>query len=373
MDFDDTHDASVMHSSAPVVATALAAGQEAAADGRALLVAIAAGNELNCRLGMVAPGAFHQPGLHPTSVLGTPTSALIAGKLLGADRAALVSAAGISGSQASGILEAYSDGTWSKTLHPGWAAHAGIVAAQLARSGFTGPATVFEGRYGIFRSHVQAQGYEFDFATATAGLGTRWELLENSFKFFPNAHAIHAFVEAALELRAKHDLSVADIRRVELIVPNHFVGQIAEPRDAKLRPRTTTHARASLFYAVACALAHGKLDMADYTDTAIGDPVVLALAERIVHRVSDERSSEIRFTGHAVIETTDGRRLTSVIADARGTGKRKVGAPEIEAKFRETAGQVLKPDRVERLIELIGTLDGMASLEPIFAAARLPG
>jgi 2-methylcitrate dehydratase PrpD len=372
MDFDDTHNASVMHSSAPVVAAALAVGQEAAADGRALLLAVAAGNELNCRLGMVAPGAFHQPGLHPTSVLGTPTAALIAGKLLGATSAELVAAAGIAGSQASGILEAYSDGTWSKTLHPGWAAHAGIVAAQLAKSGFTGPATVFEGRYGIFRSHVQAPGYEFDFETVTSGLGTRWELLENSFKFFPNAHAIHAFVEAALELRARHGLTIAEIRRVELIVPGHFVGQIAEPREVKLRPRTSTHARASLFYAVACALAHGRLGMADYSDAAIGDSVVLALAERIVHRVSEGRCSEIRFTGHAVIETTDGRRLEAIVEDARGTGRRKVGAAEVETKFRETAGQVLQGDRVERLIELIGALDTIASLEPIFAAARLP-
>ncbi len=372
MDFDDTHNASVMHSSAPVVATALAAGQEAAADGRALLVAIAAGNELNCRLGMVAPGAFHQPGLHPTSVLGTPTAALIAGKLLGAKPEALVAAAGISGSQASGILEAYSDGTWSKTLHPGWAAHAGIVAAQLAKSGFTGPATVFEGRYGIFRSHVQVEGYDFQFKRATAGLGREWELLENSFKFFPNAHAIHAFVEAALELRAKHRLTVAEISRVELVVPGHFVGQIAEPREAKLKPRTTTHARASLFYAVACALAHGKLDMADYTDKAIRDPAVLRFAKRITHRISNENSGEIRFTGTALVETKDGRRLEATVEDARGTGRRKVGAAEVEGKFRETAGKVLKRDRVERLIELIGATEKLTSLQPLFAAARLP-
>ncbi|MBV8650511.1 MAG: MmgE/PrpD family protein [Alphaproteobacteria bacterium] len=371
MDFDDTHNASVMHSSAPVVATALAAGQEAGIDGRALLVAIAAGNELNCRLGMVAPGAFHQPGLHPTSVLGTATAALVAGKLLGLKPAALVAAAGISGSQASGILEAYSDGTWSKTLHPGWAAHGGIVAAQLAKSGFTGPATVFEGRYGIFRSHVQAEGYDFQFKRATTSLGKRWELLENSFKFFPNAHAIHAFVEAALQLRATHGLAAADIASVELVVPAHFVGQIAEPREAKLKPRTATHARASLFYAVAGALAHGKLDMADYTEKAIRKPDVLRLAKRITHRVSEAPTGAIRFTGHAIIETKDGRRLEATIEDARGTGKRKVGAAEIEAKFRETAGTVVKRDRVERLIELIGGVEKLSSLAPIFAAARL--
>jgi 2-methylcitrate dehydratase PrpD len=371
MDFDDTHNASVMHSSAPVVATALAIGQEAGIDGSELILAVAAGNELNCRLGMVAPGAFHAPGLHPTSVLGTPTAALIATRLLGLDEAAMVSALGISGSQASGILEAYADGTWSKTLHPGWAAHAGIVAAQLARAGFTGPASVLEGRYGIFRSHVQDPGYPFDFAQATAGLGARWELLESAFKFYPCAHAIHAFVEAALELRARHGLAPEAISRVELVVPPHFVGQIAEPRDVKLHPRTPTHARASLFYAVACALARGRLEMADYAEDAIGDPVVLGLAERIVHRVDAVEQPEIRFCGRAVIETQDGRRCEATVADARGTGRRKVGAAEVEAKFRDTAGQVLPADRVERLIEMVARLETLASLEPLLAAARI--
>jgi 2-methylcitrate dehydratase PrpD len=371
MDFDDTHNESVMHSSAPVVATALAIGQEAKIDGRALILAVAAGNEFNCRLGMVAPGAFHQPGLHPTSVLGTLTAALIAGRLLGLGRDALVSAAGISGSQASGILEAYADGTWSKTLHPGWAAHSGIVAAQLARAGFTGPASVLEGRYGVFRSHIQAPGYDFDFARLTAGLGTRWEQLENAFKFYPCAHAIHAFVEAALALRVRDGLTPGAIERVELRVPAHFVGQIAEPREAKLRPRTPTHARASVFYAVACALVHGRLGMSEYSEVAISDPLVLTLAERIIHRVETVADKEIRLSGHVVIEMRDGRRVEVLIEDARGTGRRRVGAAEVEAKFRQTAGQVLPAERVEHLLKLIDRLERLTSIEPLLAATRL--
>jgi 2-methylcitrate dehydratase PrpD len=371
MDFDDTHNESVMHSSAPIVATALAIGQEAKIDGRALVLAVAAGNELNCRLGMVAPGAFHQPGLHPTSVLGTLTAALIAGRILGLGRDALVSAVGIAGSQASGILEAYADGSWSKTLHPGWAAHAGIVAAQLARAGFSGPASVLEGRYGVFRSHVQVPDYRFDFAQVTAGLGTCWELLENAFKFYPCAHAIHAFVEAALELQARHEIAPVAIDRVELMIPAHFVGQIAEPREAKLRPRTPTHARASVFYAVACALIHRRLSMADYAEDAIADPRVLALAERIVHRAETVAEPEIRFSGRAIIETRDGHRVEALIEDARGTGRRKVGAVEVEAKFRETAGQVLSAERVERLLELVARLEDLTAIEPLLAATRV--
>ena len=168
-DFDDTHNESIMHSSAPVVATVLALGESVRASGKETIALVAAGNELNCRLGCVAPGRFHDHGFHPTSVLGAITAAMLAGRLLGLDAAGVTHAAGIAGSQASGILEAYEDGTWSKTLHPGWAAHAGVTAGMLAKAGFTGPRTVLEGRFGVYRSFLHGSDHGSDSAsTSTA-------------------------------------------------------------------------------------------------------------------------------------------------------------------------------------------------------------
>ncbi|MBL8654162.1 MAG: MmgE/PrpD family protein, partial [Alphaproteobacteria bacterium] len=152
MDFDDTHNESVMHPSAPTIAAVLAAGEAAGSNGREMIVGIAIGNELGCRLGLAAPGAFHGVGLHPTSVLGTPAAAAAAGRLFGLTPEQIACAFGVTASQGSGVLEAYADGTWSKTFHPGWAAHAGIIAARLAQNGFTGPATAFDGRYGLFHA-----------------------------------------------------------------------------------------------------------------------------------------------------------------------------------------------------------------------------
>jgi len=371
LDFDDTHNASVMHPSAPIVAAALAMTEAGGRSGADLVVAVALGIEIANRLGMAAPGAFHEPGLHPTSVLGTPAAALSAGWLLSLPPESLVDALGISGSQASGVLEAYSDGTWSKTLHPGWAAHAGIVAARLAEAGFSGPASIIEGRYGIFRSHVQAAGYKFDFARVIDRLGTRWESLDTAFKLFPCAHSIHAFVEAALSLRAEHRIAPGMISRITMDVPAGFVGQIAEPRAAKLAPRTTTHARASLFYAVAAALTDGELGMAHYTEAAIARADIAALASLCDYR-GDTAEGSIRFSGTVAIELADARTVATTIAEADGTGTRLLDAAAVERKFRTTAGTVLPPKQVEAVIELVRHVETLDRIDPLFLASRWP-
>ena len=370
LDFDDTNNASVMHPSAVSVPTALAIAQAQGLGGADLVLGVAIGNEIGCRLGMAAPGAFHDVGLHPTSVLGTAAAALIAGRLLSLSSAQLTSAVGITGSQGAGILEAYSDGTWSKTLHPGWAAHAGIVAAAFARAGFTGPATGLDGRYGLFPTHVQASGYDFDYPAVSEGLGTKWHLLQTAFKLYPCAHSIHAFVEGALTLRERYGLEPSAIEWVVLEVPAAFVGQIAEPRAAKLEPRTTTHARASVFYAVAAALADGELGMRHYTDAGIARADVLALCQRIEHRVLPMQGGPITFSGAVAIRCTDGRSVSVTIDEADGTGSRPLSADRIEAKFRETAGQVLTRKATEVMIARCRAIETLPEVGTLLDATR---
>jgi 2-methylcitrate dehydratase PrpD len=343
LDFDDTHAASVMHPSAPAVAVALAMAEATGADGDRLLLGIAAGAELNCRLGLVAPGAFHDAGQHPTGTLGTISAAMVAAWFLGLDAAGIAAAAGIAGSQASGILEAYADGTWSKTLHPGWAAHAGIVAARLAAAGFSGPATVLQGRYGVFRAHLPGRT-AFDFAALTEGLGARWHILDSAFKLYPCAHAIHAFIEAALDTAVAPE----SIAEVLLDIPADFAGQIAEPREVKLVPRSTTHARASVYHAVAAALLDGAVGMQHYTDAAIRRPDLLALAARMQHRIVPG-AQPIRFGGALTIRLTDGASLHRAVPEANGTGARRLTAATVEAKARAIGD----PAAMDRIVALL--------------------
>ena len=305
-------------------------------------------------------------------MLGVPVAALVASNLLRLPLAALVAAQGIAGSQASGILEAYSDGTWSKTLHPGWAAHAGIIAARLAQAGFTGPASVFEGHYGIFRSHVQTADYPFAFKAVTDSLGQRWEMLETAFKLYPCAHAIHAFVEAALALKAKLQPAAVEIERIILDVPLAFVGLIAEPRAAKLAPRTTTHARASVLYAVAAALTDGELGMQHYTETSIVRADILSLCQRTMHRVIAMEAGPIRFSGTVEIECVDGRRLTATVRDAHGTGDRPLDATAVEEKFARATAGVLPAAQLNHLVALCRRLETIERADELLHAVVRP-
>ncbi len=128
-----------------------------------------------------------------------------------------------------------------------------------------------EGRYGVVATHADRAAPDIDPAVALDGLGTRWLQLEASYKLYPCAHAIHAFIEAAGQLRAQHGLTPEMIARVTAIVPEHFAGQIAEPRAEKLQPRTPTHARASLPYAVAHMLrARCAGRLCGRSDAAVG-------------------------------------------------------------------------------------------------------
>jgi len=371
MDFDDTHNASVMHPSAPTVAAALAAAEAAKAGGRELIVAIAIGNEIGCRLGLVSPGAFHGVGLHPTSVLGAPAATASVGRLWRLSEAQIAASFGISASQASGVLEAYSDGTWSKTLHPGWAAHAAIVAGRLAQAGFTGPATAFEGRYGIY-SALLPKGTKLDLDAATGGLGREWTCLDTAFKLFPCAHAIHAFIEGALQLRAAHGLTAAGIASVELAVPEEFVGQIAEPREAKLAPRTSTHARASLFYAVAAALVDGEVTAAHYEGDAFRRPEILAMAQRIRARIVPTGDT-IMFSGGVSIRPVAGATVETFVAEADGTGSRLLDEARVVGKFAATAGSVLSPATRDRLVEMVLALDRIEDVRVLAAATAIEG
>ena len=370
-DFDDTHNESIMHSSAPVVATVLALGESVRASGKETIALVAAGNELNCRLGCVAPGRFHDHGFHPTGVLGAITAAILAGRLLGLDAAGVTHAAGIAGSQASGILEAYEDGTWSKTLHPGWAAHAGVTAGMLAKAGFTGPRTVLEGRFGVYRSFLHGSDhgsdYGFDFDRVTSHLGHRWTQLDSSFKPYPCAHAIHSFVDAALALRASLGLDPGGIARIEARVAPHFVALICEPREQKLRPRTSTHARASLQYAIATALRAGSLGPEHYTEASIGDPEVLALAGKVACTLDPDPPPTTQYRGVVTVETKDGRCETVEIPHNRGSRENPMREDEIVAKFEACAGALSSGQR-RRVIDRVFALESAESVAEVVSA-----
>jgi 2-methylcitrate dehydratase PrpD len=353
LEYDDTHNESIVHMSSPAVAAALALSEFVDVSGRDLITAVAVGNEISCRVGSVSSGELHKRGFHPTGLFATFGVAYLAGKLLGLDAVALARAAGIAGSFAGGLLECWVDGTQTKFLHPGWSAQSGITAALLAQSGVTGPAAVFEGRWGMFASHVQDPDAHRDFARINDRLGENWESRNSSFKPFPAAHVIHPYISAVLRLRAKYRIEARHVERIECPVAAFIVGIVCEPTEEKFTPASDSHGRVSLQYSLAEALYHGVLGKVAYSADSRENPEILALARRVQYRVDPNYPGPGRFKGAAKIVLKDGREFEEVEEYNRGSAENPMTFEELRTKFDDNASGFLTPQERQSLVQQI--------------------
>ncbi|MEO8441221.1 MAG: MmgE/PrpD family protein [Betaproteobacteria bacterium] len=367
MEFDDTHNESIAHISNSTITTALAVAEQSGLSGKHAIAAVAGGNELACRIGIVAPGALHKAGYHATGVIGTMSATYVASRLLRLDVDQTRNAVGIAGSQAAGIMECWSDGTWSKFLHPGFAAHNGLIAANLAKTGFSGPATVFEGRFGLYRSHLQDSAINFDFARMVGDLGLKWESRDISFKPFPTAHFIHSFIDALLHLIREHGIKPGDVKAITCPIAKHMIPIVCEPVHEKIKPATDWHGRISLQYSLAETLYLGRLDGRSYAQETLANPAVLALAEKIDYREDTEAPGRDQFKGWVIVETNDGRHLERIEQYNRGSSQYPMSKEDMQAKFRDNASFMLKPERIEEAIRLVDSLEKLDDVRELIA------
>lgn len=271
LELDDDHRIAVLHPGAVVVPAAFAAAEAAGASGATFLRALLLGYEVTCRLGDVFRGSQFYHGVHPTAVCGVFGAALAAGVAMGLERQMLVHALGIAGTQASGLTE-WRDGSWIKRLHPGRAAQSGVLAARLAREGFTGPATIFEGKGGFLNAF--SFGETTDSEALTRGLGADYRALGTAIKPYPCCRFAHGAVDLALEAR-EAGIAVSEVADVAIRLYRTNVLTYHQ------RPANPVDAQFNAPYAVATALARGGVTLADFTAEAIADPEVLALCDRI--------------------------------------------------------------------------------------------
>jgi len=366
LDFDDTHAGSITHASAVVVPAALSAGECERVSGRAVLAAAVAGYEAITRIGLAAPGAFHARGWHATSVCGVFAATLAVGKVMQLDAGRLTSALGLAGSFASGVMEHLTDGSWSKRVHAGWAGQGGAVAATLARGGFRGPATILEGRFGLYATTLGRAPDAAPFAT----LGREWETLAVIYKPYPCCHLAHAYLDCALALRRDHALAPEQVAGVECLVPAGEVPIICEPRDAKLAPRTSYDAQFSLPYTVAAALVDGRVTLDTFALERLGDPRLLTLAGRVTHTVDPTSVFPDGFPGWIRVRLTDGRLLEAREPDGQGGLRRPLPPAAIVEKFRNNASRVLPARRVDELENAALSLDALREAGELMRLCR---
>ena len=357
LEFDDTHNESIVHMSSPAVAAALALSEGRRITGRDLIVAIALANEISSRVGSVAPGQFHRRGFHPTGLFAPFGITYLSGKLLGSDADTMARGAGICGSVAAGLLECWVDGTQSKFLHSGFAAQSGITAATLAHAGVTGPPTVLEGRFGLFASHLQDPGTKRDLERVTAGLGVTWESRNASFKPYPAAHVLHPYVDAVLRARETHGITSADVYHIECPVAEFNVSIVCEPVAEKLAPASDSHARISLQYTIAEALHEGKLGKTAYAPRNLRNPAILGLAQRVRYYIDPDFPGPGRFKGAVRITLHDGRVIEETQEHNLGSPENPMTAAQLHAKFDENASGMLSTSERSRLASEVDRLD----------------
>jgi 2-methylcitrate dehydratase PrpD len=359
--YDDTHNETMIQVSAPIVATALALGEHLNASGADVLAAIAAGTEATCRIGTAAPGAFHRGGFHPTGVIGALGATYTACRLLGLDMDRTRHAIGIAGSQGAGLNEAETDGTWAQLMHPGWAAHSGISAAILGKNGFTGPANVIEGRAGVFHAHVQDPDYAFDFDRILAKLGRDWESRYISFKPYPCAHVLHAFIDALLYLHQHEGLRADKVRQITCPIAAFMVPLVAEPQHQKLEPATYYQGRISLQYVLAEALFFGKVDFRSFNAKNITNKEILTLAQKITYVVDPDAPGSWQYKGWVVVETTDGKTLERVEEYNRGSPENPMSVADLAVKFQDNCSLAM-PNKVDAIIDAVIALDQLPNV-----------
>jgi len=272
LELDDDHRVAVLHPGAVVLPAALAVTQAEQGSGLTLLSSSLMGYEIACRLGQVFRGSQFQHGVHPTSICGVFGAATAAAFAMGLNREQFVNALGIAGTQASGLTEWRTAGSWIKHLHPGRAAQSGVLAARLARHGYTGPASIFEGPGGFFRAF--SFGESIDPEAMTRDLGNQFEALGTAIKPYPCCRFAHGAIDIAIHA---HDngISADEIDAIDLRVYR------TEVLTYHAEPNSIVDAQFNLPYVVAVALLHGAVSLDDFTDRAIRNSRVLELARKV--------------------------------------------------------------------------------------------
>ena len=360
-DYDDTHSRAIVHAGGVMVPTALAMAERHSRSGREALAAIVAGYEIAARIGMVASKGFHAQGFHSTSICGTFAAAATASMLMGLNQEQTTHALGIAGSQAAGSMEFLADGAWTKRLHPGWAAHSGVNGASLAARGFTGPRSVFEGRYSVFALYATATPPEM--ALATAGLGSEWEILNTDFKPYPCGHFSHPYMDCALKLR-REGVQPADIESIEARVASAMVPVLCEPAADKRRPPTGYAARFSLPFSLALMFVHGRAEIDDFSEARLAEPAIRELSDRMRYVVDDTLPFPQSFPGWVIVTLKNGRKVEARLDASRGSREYPMSDDELRAKFEANAGRALPLHRVHALWDAAQKLDELADIRP---------
>lgn len=341
-ELDDYHNAK-LHAGAVAVPAALAMAEKLGADGKAVVTAIAAGYETMIRSSLASnPSATRLRGWHITGIYGPFAAAAACASLLKLNPEQTAWALGLAGTQGAGTWAFNADGSMSKRLHAGKAAHSGVLAAELAALGFTGPMQIYEYEDGgVLKAHSD----DPDAAQLTKDLGRVWHTEKNSIKPYSCCGSTHAYIDAALAVRAKIGAPWDLKRRVRVGLSNVVDVQCG----FTYAPGSALNAQMSLRYVIAAALVDGQVLPPQFSDERMRDPALVRLAADLdcVHDPELDKLYPKHFAGWVAAEK-DGQWVRTDILNPTGSIDNPVDAKGVTEKFRGINGS-LPVDAIARV------------------------
>ena len=355
-EMDDIHKESIVHPNSLAVPVALALAEtDPSITGRDIAMALAVGYEIGLRIGNAATMSLFLNGFHPQGTSGAFVAAATAGKMLRLDGEQMQNALGIAGSMAAGLMAAQ-EGAMVKRLHAGRAAQGGLLAAQLAKRGFTGISDVVEAGYGGFLSSFSRTPNP---SRLLEGIGDDWEAGKVGFKMYPNVTSIHAALDAMRSILIEEKLEAADIAEVHVGCGHMTFVHTAWP----YRPAGVTAAQMNMYYGLSVMALKKDVTAADYGEADIASPRLLDFMPKI--RIEEDaelegRGPAFRHAARVRVQTTDGRSFAREILHRRGSPENPVKWGDIERKFGANIAGLLAPDAGRKLLDSCARLEELA-------------
>jgi 2-methylcitrate dehydratase PrpD len=329
-DFDDTYEGGPVHAGVVVIPALLAVAERHQLSGADLLRGVAVGAEVMCRLCKVAPMRVHQAGFHPTAIFGVMGAVAGIGAALRLPEKELVNAFGIAGSMAGGIIEYLADGSWTKRMHPGWAAQSGYRAVRLALGGFAGPKTVFEGRHGLFHGFANTRDGDFD--AMLAGFGEHWLFKTIAFKPYACGTMSHPYIDCARAFRGR-GIDPELIASIEAETAEGIVHRLWEPLTLKRSPPNGYAAKFSTPYAIAAGILRGDAGLGEYDEAVVKDPAMIRLAGKVSYVIDPANPYPNQFTGHLRVTLSNGQTYEHRQGFFKGGAEHPLSEADLKRKF----------------------------------------
>jgi 2-methylcitrate dehydratase PrpD len=375
-DYDDTHDAAVLHAGVSVVPAALAAAELVSATGADLIAGIAAGLETISRIGIATRIGIIESGYMYTPLFGHFAATVAASRVMGLDVPTMINAIGISYSQVAGNHQVTRDAALTKRMQPGFAAMSAVLSVQLAKRGIRGVQSTFEGVDGFFRVYLHDQ---VDRDVLRSELGTQFEFMRLSYKPYPCCRFNHAAIDAAIDLRRTKGIKHAEIKHVKVGLNKQAFEAVCTPIEIRKAPKTVVQAQFSIPYTVASALVDGCVQLGHFAEKALQRADILTLAQKVDPYIDAE------------IEKTCGRNVTPAVLEIEmmdntvhtwridlplGHPDRPMTSIEMNAKAQDcfrAAAAPMQANAHEELHALVERVEALSSVQPLMAIMRAKG